>query len=141
MFIMSLIGSILGLLVFHLQIFRMKNKPRPMPGLNLLHLNNMSFPYIFAMLIELITGSKQLAIIIPILVVMIAMITQSRPLQWLVLLESILFALMSVSMSIMLIGMVNPDVIMVIQIMLDMIQLVLVVEAIRSYLGASVPKT
>jgi hypothetical protein len=128
-------------MVFHLEIFQMETKSPPMHGMNLLQLNNMSFPYIFSMLIELITNSKELAIILPILVVLIAMITRTRTLQRLVLLESILFALMSVSMSIMLIGMVRPDVIMVIQLVLNIIQLVLLVEAIRSYQASSFPKT
>ncbi len=135
----SIIGSFFGLLVFYIEISREKHAIRHVHGMNIGMLNSMSFAYIFAMLVELVTNSKILAIILPLIAINIATITRPEAFKWLELLESNFSALMSTTMSIMLIGMIRPNVIWVIQAILDLIQFALLLAAIRSRYGSTIP--
>jgi len=85
----------------------------------------MSLAFIFAMLIELTTGSKSLVIIIPVVTVYLPMVLMMKPLSVLDITESCIATLMSVSMSVMLIGMIDSTVVWVIQCVLVLIEVML----------------
>ena len=77
------------------------------------------------MLIELTTGSKSLVIIIPVVTVYLPMVLMMKPLSVLDITESCIATLMSVSMSVMLIGMIDSTVVWVIQCVLVLIEVML----------------
>jgi hypothetical protein len=95
----------------------------------------MSLALVFAMFVELTTGSKTLAIIVPMLVVCVPIVLMMKPLTMPDLVDSIIANLMSVSMSVMLIGMVSREVVSVIQSFLVVIELLLLfthIQEVRS---------
>lgn len=94
-------------------------------------LNSMSLAFIFAMLIELATGSKSLAIIIPVATVCLPMVLMMKPCSVLDITESCIATLMSASMSVMLIGMIDATVIWVIQCVLVGIEVMLYLSVVR----------
>jgi len=94
-------------------------------------LNSMSLAFIFAMLIELTTGNKSLAVIIPVVTVCLPMVLMMKPPSILDITESCIATLMSVSMSVMLIGMIDSSVIWVIQFVLVLIEVMLYLTVVR----------
>lgn len=94
-------------------------------------LNSMSLAFIFAMLIELTTGSKSLAIIVPVITVCLPMVLMMKPPSILDITESCIATLMSVSMSVMLIGMIDSAVVWVIQCVLFFIEVMLYLTVVR----------
>lgn len=135
----SLIGSILGFLVFYMVISGDKGVSRQFHGMSIGMINSMSFAYIFAMLVELVTKSKISAIILPMVVINMTTIARFESFNLLELVESNFSALMSTTMSIMLIGMIRPNVIWVIQVVLDLIQITLFLVTIGSQKRSSMP--
>jgi len=95
-------------------------------------LNSMSLAFIFAMLIELTTGNKSLAVIIPVVTVCLPMVLMMKAPSMLDITESCIATLMSVSMSVMLIGMIDSTVIWVIQFVLVLIEVMLYLTVVRS---------
>jgi hypothetical protein len=128
--ITSFVGSILGFLVCYQTLVNLHQVSRPI-RMRVCMLNSMSLAFIFAMFIELPTGSKSLAVIVPVATVCLPIIFMMKPLSVLDIVESGIANLMSVSMSVMLIGMVTPDVIWVIQCILVLTELLLYLAVIR----------
>jgi hypothetical protein len=128
--ITSFIGSILGFLVCYQTLVKMHHLSSSI-RMRVCMLNSMSLAFIFAMFIELTTGSKSLAVIVPVVTVCLPMIFMMKPFSVLDIVESGIANLMSVSMSVMLVGMVTPDVIWVIQCIFVLTELLLYLAVIR----------
>lgn len=93
--------------------------------------NSMSLAFVFAMLVELTTGNKSLGILIPIVLVCLPIVLMMKPFSMLDLVESGIANLMSVSMSVMLIGMVSNHIVWVIQCVLVVTELLLLFTLIQ----------
>jgi hypothetical protein len=128
--ITSFLGSIIGFLVCYRTIAKLHHVADPI-RMRVCMLNSMALAFIFAMLIELTTGSKPLAVILPLLTVCIPLLFLMKPLNVLDVVESVIASLMSTSMSVMLIGMVDTPVVWLIQCCLLGIEIVLYVAVIR----------
>lgn len=117
----SFIGSVIGFLVCYKTIASMSHLKSTVQ-MRICMINSMSLAFIFAMLIELTTDSKSFAIIVPVVTVCLPMVFMMKTFTVLDVIESCTVTLMSTSMSIMLIGMVDPGVIWVIQVFLVAIE-------------------
>ncbi len=126
--ITSLVGSIIGFLVFPQAVMKTKHQNHAV-RMRICMLNSMSLAFIFAMLVEFTTDSKILAIIIPVAAVGFTLVTLLKSLTMLDLIESGIATLMSTTMSAMLVGMISPIVIWVIQCVLVLIELMLFIAA------------
>lgn len=94
-------------------------------------INSMALAFIFAMLLELTTASKSLAVIVPVLTVCLPIVFMMKAFDIVDVVESCTATLMSVSMSVMLIGMVDSAVIWVIQSVLVLVELTLYLTVLR----------
>ncbi|GMA60638.1 hypothetical protein NZD89_13530 [Alicyclobacillus fastidiosus] len=94
-------------------------------------LNSMSLAFVFSMFVELATGSKMIAVILPLLSVCVPLILSMKPLNVLDVIESGIASLMSISMSVMLIGMIENKVIWLIQCLLLAIEFLLYLSVTR----------
>ncbi|KPV42326.1 hypothetical protein [Alicyclobacillus ferrooxydans] len=88
-------------------------------------LNNMSLTFIFAMLVELTTDSKSASIILPMVTVCLPLLWTARTFQYIEIVELLITSIMSVSMSVMLIGMLTNQVVWLIQISLVFVEVLL----------------
>lgn len=109
----SLVGSLIGFVVCY-QLFVKLQLVENRFNMRICMLNSMSLAFIFAMLIELTTGSKGLAVLIPIVSICLPILGFTK-FNLVDTVEASIATLMSVSMSIMLIGMTDPIVILIIQ--------------------------
>jgi hypothetical protein len=128
----SAIGSLIGFYVCFQLVSQSRLLVNPMRSCMQ---SSMSLALVFAMFVELTTGSKTLAIIVPMLVVCVPIVLMMKPLTMPDLVDSIIANLMSVSMSVMLIGMVSQEVVLVIQSFLIVIELLLLfthIQEVRS---------
>lgn len=128
--ITSFLGSVIGFFVCYQTVAKMQHMNNPI-RMRVCMLNSMSLAFIFAMLIELTTGSKSLAVIIPVVTVCLPMVLMMKPFNVLDMVESCIANLMSVSMSVMLIGMVDHSVIWVIQCVLVLVEIMLYMVVLR----------
>jgi hypothetical protein len=126
----SLIGSLIGFLVCYGTIVQSHHVATSIRT-RVCMVNSMALAFIFAMLIELTTGSKSLAIIVPLITVCLPIVLMVKPFSVLDAIESCMATLMSVSMSVMLIDMVNPTVIWLIQCILVLIEALLYLSILR----------
>ncbi|KYP79933.1 hypothetical protein [Ferroacidibacillus organovorans] len=126
----SFFGSIIGFFACYKIVAKMHHVNKSLQ-MRICMLNSMSLAFIFAMLIELTTGSKSLAIIIPVATVCLPMVLMMKPFSVLDMTESCIATLMSVSMSVMLIGMIDSTVIWVIQCVLVAIEVMLYLTVVR----------
>ncbi len=121
--LVSFIGSIIGFFVCY-QIFVKLQITKNRLAMRICMINSMSLAFIFAMFIELSTGSKGLSVIIPVVSICL-------PIFWLTrfniidTIEACTATLMSVSMSAMLIGMADAYVVLTIQSILVSIEVIL----------------
>ncbi|QSO48852.1 hypothetical protein [Alicyclobacillus mengziensis] len=132
----SLLGSSIGIYVCFQMVTKRHHLANPMRSCML---NSMSLALIFAMLVELTTGSKSLGIIVPMVLVCVPVVLMMQPFSLLDLVESGIANLMSVSMSVMLIGMVSNQVVWVIQCALVVIELLLLFTLIEEVHRRRVP--
>ena len=116
----SLIGSLIGFVVCY-QLFVKFQLVENRFNMRICMMNSMSLAFIFAMLIELTTGSKGLAVIIPIVSICLPILGFTK-FNLVDTVEACIATVMSVSMSIMLIGMTDPIVIFIIQGILVLIE-------------------
>jgi hypothetical protein len=94
-------------------------------------INNMSLSFIFAMFVELTTNSKSLAVLLPIISSCMPFVWKEGSFKVLDVAEIIITSLMSVTMSVMLIGMINNEVILLIQLVLLIVEILLYLSIIK----------
>ncbi|QSO48709.1 hypothetical protein [Alicyclobacillus mengziensis] len=124
----SFLGSSIGIYVCFRMVTERHLLSNPM---RLCMVNSMSLAFVFAMLVELTTGNKSLGILIPIVLVCLPIVLMMKPFSMLDLVESGIANLMSVSMSVMLIGMVSNHIVWVIQCVLVVTELLLLFTLIQ----------
>ncbi|MFB5191165.1 hypothetical protein [Alicyclobacillus fastidiosus] len=124
LFATSLLGSLLGFIVCYRTIVRLHHVSQSF-RMRVCMLNSMSLAFVFSMFVELATGSKVIAVILPLISVCVPLILSMKPLNVLDIIESGIASLMSISMSVMLIGMMDNQVIWVIQCLLLAIEVLL----------------
>ena len=122
--ITSLIGSILGFMVCYRAVATI-NHGNHVRGMRICMLNSMSLAFVFAMFVELTTGSSTLSIIIALATVCLPVLLMMKTVSALDVVESVISNLMSASMSVMLIGMVNPLVSWIVACILVVIEVML----------------
>jgi hypothetical protein len=120
----SLIGSLIGFYVCYTTLLPL-NSVEKVEDMKICMLNSMTLAFLFAMLVELTTGSKSLAVLIPFASIAGLMASTMRPFSILNLVELGISTLMSVSMSVMLLGMIDNQVVWVIQICLVAMEVLL----------------
>lgn len=128
--ITSFVGSIIGFYVCYQTVVKMHYVSN-LIRMRVCMLNSMSLAFIFAMLIELTTGSKSLAVVIPVVTVCLPIVFMMKPFNVLDMVEACIANLMSVSMSVMLVGMVDHSVIWAIQCILVLIEIMLYLALLR----------
>ena len=128
----SFFGSVIGfyvcyIVVAHAHSFNHAYKMR------VCMVNSMSLAFIFAMLVELTTGSKSLAVVVPVLTVCIPVVVMMGPPRILDIAEVCIGTLMSVGMSVMLIGMTDTIVIWLMQCILVLIEVMLCLTVVGRF--------
>jgi hypothetical protein len=129
--VISFIGSVIGFYVCYRTLIKLKNINDENIRMRICMINSMSLAFIFAMLVELATGSKSLAVILPMISVCTPVLWTIRQLNVVDIMEVSIASLMSVSMSVMLIGMIDNQVILVIQSCLLSIEALLYIAVTR----------
>lgn len=120
----SFIGSLVGFYICYQTFIKLK-KINETISMRICMINNMSLSFIFAMFIELTTDSKSLAVILPTITSCIPFVWKESSFKVLDIAEIIITSLMSVAMSVMLIGMTDNKVIWLIQLFLLIIEILL----------------
>lgn len=126
----SFIGSLIGFLAYYQMFARVAHAPRHIT-MRASMINCMALAFIFAMLIDLTTGSKLLSVILPIVTICAPAIWMLKLQSLLDVVELLIGSLMSVSMSVMLIGMTDPLVVWLIQLALVLVEALLFVSLTR----------
>lgn len=124
MLLTSLIGSLIGFYVCYTTLLPLDSKER-VEDMRVCMLNSMTLAFLFALLVELTTGSKSLAVIIPFASIAGLMASTMRPFSILNLVELGMSTLMSVSMGVMLLGMIDNQVVWIIQVCLVAMEVLL----------------
>lgn len=126
----SALSTVLGLIVCYLT-FDHLDRTRAAMRMRICMVNGMALGFVFAMFIELTSGSKVLAVWLPIVSVCIPVMWAPKFATLVEIAELATATLMSVAMSVMLIGMMGEAVILVIQVCLFVIELALYIAAVR----------
>lgn len=128
--LVSAVSTGLGFIVCYLT-FDHLDRTRAALRMRICMVNGMALAFVFAMFIELTTSSKVLAVLLPIISVCIPVMWAPKFATLVELAELAAASLMSVAMSVMLIGMVQESVIIALQVCLFVIELALYVAARR----------
>lgn len=123
----SFLGSMIGFIV----CFRILSKSQEINNSTRMRFcmaSSMTLAFIFTMFVELTTGDKLLAIVVPVISVSIPVIITMKSLDLLYIVESCATTIMSVSMSMMLISMAEPAVIAFIQATLVLLEILLYIS-------------
>jgi hypothetical protein len=126
----SFVGSVLGFIVCYRTIISSHHLTDAV-RMRICMLNSMSLAFLFAMVVELTTGSKPMALVLPLVTVCVPLVVLMKPLNVLDIVESVIASLMSTSMSVMLIGMVDNQVIWLIQFCLLAVEILLYLSVVR----------
>lgn len=129
--VLSIIGTLLGFTVYFkiLRNFSDLTQAQPM---RFWLMNSSSLAFIFSMFVELTLGSKVFGVVVPMLVLALSSLWLVRPVSQLFLIEVVAASIMSVSMSIMFIGMIAAEVVWVIEICLISVEFLLLMALRRS---------
>lgn len=113
--ITSLLGSLVGFFVCHRLINAKVQRIPTHIQMRLCMGNSMALAFIFAMLIEIATGSKFLGATVSLVAISISIYLTYGPNKALDIIESVLSAIMGVAMGVMLLGMMSATTVWVLQ--------------------------
>ncbi|MFD1674778.1 hypothetical protein [Alicyclobacillus fodiniaquatilis] len=122
--ITSFIGSLVGFYVCYRTLITLEQVAET-ARMRICMMNTMALAFIFAMFVELATGSKSLAVLVPFISVCVPMVWGMKEFGILEIGEIGITSLMSISMSVMLLGMVNNRVVWLIQMCLLLVEMLL----------------
>lgn len=129
LFMTSLLGTIVGLLVFYQLLSEMIDHIGLELKIRLVMGNSMAFAFTLSMFLNMVTGSKWISVSVTLIVISIAAYLLYKPNKLIDMIEVVLSAIMSAAMGVMLFGMVNMVAVFMIQVALLVVECLMLLMA------------